>query len=288
MPSPAADRNLVFGLLALQMEFVSGEQLIDAMNAWMLHKSTPLGQILRERGVLSDRRVALLEELVEEHVNQHGGAQASLGAGLWAVGREEARTRRALAEAQANLTLAQDNLALARRAVDECFNVAREHPVFQTPRMEQARKLLLEKTLPYYSKFRSQRPDDPGLQRQQAEQFFRVGYIESVLGHDRESAQAYRQARDILVELVQVHPEVPDYQSDLTANHGNLASMLSHLGKSEQALEEYAKARDIGTRLVKANPQRALGSPGHRPAAPGRRRGPLPRPGQDRSAGQRR
>jgi hypothetical protein len=46
----SADRNLVFGLLALQMDFVNREQLFDAMAAWMLEKQTPLGEILRRRG----------------------------------------------------------------------------------------------------------------------------------------------------------------------------------------------------------------------------------------------
>jgi hypothetical protein len=51
-PSPVADRNLVFGLLALHMDFVTREQLLDAMAAWMLDKQTPLGEILCRRGVL--------------------------------------------------------------------------------------------------------------------------------------------------------------------------------------------------------------------------------------------
>jgi serine/threonine-protein kinase len=80
-PSHSADRNLIFGLLALQMDFVTREQLLDAMHAWMLHKSTPLGQILCERGMLNERRAKLLEAMVEEHVAQHGGdPQASIGA----------------------------------------------------------------------------------------------------------------------------------------------------------------------------------------------------------------
>ena len=53
-PSPVADRNLIFGLLALQMDFVTREQLLDAMHAWMLDKQTPLGEILCRRGVLAD------------------------------------------------------------------------------------------------------------------------------------------------------------------------------------------------------------------------------------------
>src|SRR5262249_22590712 len=80
-PSPVADGNLIFGLLALQMDFVTREQLLEAMHAWMLHKSTPLGAILCERGTRSPRRSALLDEMVEEPLAQHGGdAQASLAA----------------------------------------------------------------------------------------------------------------------------------------------------------------------------------------------------------------
>src|SRR5438874_2879814 len=78
----SADRNLLFGILAVQMEFVSGDQLIAAMNAWVLNKSKRLGDILREQGVLSSGRVQLLEALVAEHVEQHDGdAERSL-AGL--------------------------------------------------------------------------------------------------------------------------------------------------------------------------------------------------------------
>jgi Flp pilus assembly protein TadD len=79
--SPSADRNLVFGLLALQMDFVTCEQLLDALHAWMLAKHLPLGDILRQRGVLSERQAVLLDALVDEHVARHGGdAQATLAA----------------------------------------------------------------------------------------------------------------------------------------------------------------------------------------------------------------
>src|SRR5258708_7189737 len=79
--SLSADRNLIFGLLALQMDFLTSEQLLDALHAWMLRKSTPIGEILRERGLLTGRRRVLLEGIVEEHIAQHGGdAVASLAA----------------------------------------------------------------------------------------------------------------------------------------------------------------------------------------------------------------
>src|SRR5262249_6192793 len=69
-----------------------------------------------------------------------------LALGLWLVNREMGRTARqrdramaAEAQAEANLGQAEENLKLARDAIDECFNVAKTDPVFQGPRMEKAR-----------------------------------------------------------------------------------------------------------------------------------------------------
>ena len=63
-----ADRNLLLGILAAQMDFVSRDTLFAAMNAWIIHKETPLGQLLVERGDLARSRRELLEALVDEHV----------------------------------------------------------------------------------------------------------------------------------------------------------------------------------------------------------------------------
>jgi lipopolysaccharide biosynthesis regulator YciM/tRNA A-37 threonylcarbamoyl transferase component Bud32 len=73
MSRAAADRNLLFGILALQLDFVSRDQLIAAMNAWVLQKATPLGDLLVAHGALGRDRHALLEGLVQEHLQQHGG-----------------------------------------------------------------------------------------------------------------------------------------------------------------------------------------------------------------------
>src|SRR5207302_7033020 len=70
--SSVADRNLLFGILALQMDFISREQLISAVSVWVLEKSAPLGAILVRQQSLTDDRRALLEALVTEHLKQHG------------------------------------------------------------------------------------------------------------------------------------------------------------------------------------------------------------------------
>src|SRR5437016_10843385 len=69
---PSADRNLLFGILALQMDFISREALIQAMHAWVLEKAKPLGQILVEHGKLRTENRELLEALVQRHLELHG------------------------------------------------------------------------------------------------------------------------------------------------------------------------------------------------------------------------
>jgi eukaryotic-like serine/threonine-protein kinase len=74
--SPAgnpADRNLLFGILAVQMDFVSRDALIAGMNAWVLAKHRPLGDVLVEQGALALERQALLDALADEHLKGHGG-----------------------------------------------------------------------------------------------------------------------------------------------------------------------------------------------------------------------
>jgi serine/threonine protein kinase len=73
MSAPAAaDRNLLFGILALQMDFITRDALVAAMNAWVLDKSKPLGQILNEQGALPPDTCTLLESLVQKHLELHG------------------------------------------------------------------------------------------------------------------------------------------------------------------------------------------------------------------------
>src|SRR5437762_2063432 len=79
--SASADRNLLFGILALQMDFVSRDQLVAAMNAWVLAKHRPLADILAEQGALQADHRTLLDALVQAHLAQHGNdAEKSLAA----------------------------------------------------------------------------------------------------------------------------------------------------------------------------------------------------------------
>jgi hypothetical protein len=73
MSASTADRNLLFGILALQMDFIGRDALIGAMHAWVLEKGKPLAQILVEQGTLRTDAHLLLEALVQKHLEVHGG-----------------------------------------------------------------------------------------------------------------------------------------------------------------------------------------------------------------------
>ena len=115
MSSPHADRNLLFGILALQLDFIGREDLIAAMNAWVLEKSKPLGHILVEHGKLAQERLQLLEALVQEHLKQHAGdAQKSLAAVSSIGSVHEELTRLRDADIEASLA----HVAVARSPED--------------------------------------------------------------------------------------------------------------------------------------------------------------------------
>ncbi len=73
MSAAHADRNLLFGVLALQMDFISRDALIAALNSWVLEKSRSLGQIMVDQSVLSNADRAMLEAVVERHLQLHEG-----------------------------------------------------------------------------------------------------------------------------------------------------------------------------------------------------------------------
>ncbi len=68
----AADRNLLFGILALQNNFITREQLLAAFNAWVVAKDKALGDILFEQKALDADIRALLDALAAKHVAMHG------------------------------------------------------------------------------------------------------------------------------------------------------------------------------------------------------------------------
>ena len=71
MSAAHSDRNLLFGVLALQMDFLGRDALLAGMHAWVLERQKPLDQILVEQHALTPEHRALLESLVQAHLRLH-------------------------------------------------------------------------------------------------------------------------------------------------------------------------------------------------------------------------
>jgi eukaryotic-like serine/threonine-protein kinase len=73
MSDSAIDRNLFFGLLALQMDFITREAFLTALGAWIKEKTRPLGDLLVERHSLAAGDCALLNAIAAEQVPRGRG-----------------------------------------------------------------------------------------------------------------------------------------------------------------------------------------------------------------------
>src|SRR5262245_26433544 len=76
-----AERNLLFGMLALQNGLINQVQLVAAFQAWTLDKAGALADHLVARGDLDADDRSAVEALVARHLKKHGGdVQRSLAA----------------------------------------------------------------------------------------------------------------------------------------------------------------------------------------------------------------
>ena len=72
MRKSITNRNVLFGIFALQNGFISKESLVTARKTWVLNKHKPMRQILREQDALETDTLALLEALVQKDLAMHG------------------------------------------------------------------------------------------------------------------------------------------------------------------------------------------------------------------------
>ncbi len=88
-----ADRNLLFGILAFQLNFIDRQALLAAFDHWTADKNKLLGQILLDQGALAVDSHALLEALVAKHLELHGNDPEKSLAAVSSIGslRDELR-----------------------------------------------------------------------------------------------------------------------------------------------------------------------------------------------------
>jgi eukaryotic-like serine/threonine-protein kinase len=76
MQNSGADRNLLFGLLALQNGLIEQVQLVAAFQSRTLQKDRPLADHLVGSGALDADQRGVVEAMVGLHLKKHGGSTA--------------------------------------------------------------------------------------------------------------------------------------------------------------------------------------------------------------------
>src|SRR6516225_691416 len=100
----AADRDLLFGLLALQNGLIDQDQLVAAFRAWTRDRSRPLAEYLAARGDLDPDQRAGVEAMVGLHLKKHGGeVERSLAA--VSAGKSTRESLARLGDAEIDATL---------------------------------------------------------------------------------------------------------------------------------------------------------------------------------------
>src|SRR5262245_10149818 len=72
MTDPRTDRDLLFGMVALQIGLIDQGALVAAFQAWVRDRGRSLAEVLRSRGDLDGDDCAAVAALVSRQIRRHG------------------------------------------------------------------------------------------------------------------------------------------------------------------------------------------------------------------------
>jgi tetratricopeptide (TPR) repeat protein len=143
-----------------------------------------------------------------------------------ALADRDAKVRAEQRTAQALLT-AQERLQFGRQAVDEMYTQVAEKWLAQQAELTLVQKQFLEKALAFYQRLATEQSDDPAVRFETAKAQRRVGEIQKKLGQHKEAEASFRQARELLQQLVREKPDEPQYRDWLAQTQSMLGGLLS-------------------------------------------------------------
>jgi serine/threonine-protein kinase len=169
-----------------------------------------------------------------------------------ASAKEDAQTQRDTAVTQKKR--ADDNLANARKAVEDYLNKVTDHPRLKEHNLRGLRKELLKTAVPYYEDFVRQKADDHGLEAERGRVYLKLAVIRAELGEKEQAVREYKMAREIFGRLADAHPDVPAYREELANCHYSVGAVLRWLGKWPEAEAACREAIQMQQALADASP----------------------------------
>ena len=92
MAAVDTDRNLLFGVIALQDDLIDDKQFTEACIVWGHRLEHPLADVLMERRLLTDEDRREIERKIERKIKKHGNVRATLAAVAGADARDLIRS----------------------------------------------------------------------------------------------------------------------------------------------------------------------------------------------------
>lgn len=155
-------------------------------------------------------------------------------------------------EAVAATKQAEDNLQLARQAVDKYFTTVSEETLLNAPLVQPLRKKLLELALEYYKEFVAQ-SNGQDLRLELVAAYIRIGEVQKLLGSSETGVTSFENAQAILDQLHAQSPENPEILKLRGDVFGHLYIHYANDGdKSSQYWNDY---RDLREQLVHLKPE---------------------------------
>ncbi|MDX1980062.1 MAG: protein kinase [Bryobacteraceae bacterium] len=123
----------------------------------------------------------------------------------------------------------------------------------------EARQILVSKAMEYLDSLSREVSDDPGLARELADAYQRVGDLQgnpngANLGNSAGALQNYQKALSLRQELLKRDPRDAGSRRDLAGSYDAIADLLVTAGTADTALENYQKSLAIHEELYKENP----------------------------------
>jgi serine/threonine protein kinase len=113
---------------------------------------------------------------------------------------------------------AEEHFKYAHRTVNKYFTLVAEN-LNELPGMQPLRKDLLEAALGYYRDFVKEKGDDPTLQAEVADTYFKIGDILSQTDSLADALSACREARDLFEKLRREHPSDDRFEDNRASTY---------------------------------------------------------------------
>jgi tetratricopeptide (TPR) repeat protein len=165
-------------------------------------------------------------------------AAGAAGGGLYNVRLRRERDR------------AEQNLVVARAAVEKMLLEVAEEELNTEPRMEEKRRRLLEQALAFYEDLLRDQGDDPALRREAAIAQLRVGDILRLLGDHARAEGAYSRAITRLKSLCDDFPGRPEFRRRLADAHNFRGEVYRLTSRPTEARADYESARALQQALA--------------------------------------